>query len=220
MFYDVSMLILTIVGVVGTVVYSYKMSRTRVYPVGGVRLPPGKRLVAPSIAAQSPVLTEPKPEVTPEFVTAHWVGDVKDYFARNEKPRLAASGSETSKRFSYHVIDHPAMSGEFIFLDDVNVLEGVSWQPSGWRSCPNCGFVQKYEKEARCTQCSYALEQPTMVTGGLEIKKASALQSQVSQHSQALQEMDRRIRELEKESVVKKIAEVAREEEKRQNWVQ
>src|SRR5580692_8393471 len=81
--YDVSMLVLTIAGVVGIVVYSYKMSRVRVYPVGIVRTPLGKQFVAPSTAGEVvPVPAEPKPVVTSKFGKSYWAADVdiKDYF--------------------------------------------------------------------------------------------------------------------------------------------
>jgi hypothetical protein len=207
------MLILTLVGVVGTVVYSYKMSRTRVYPVGIARRRRVTRPVAPLMADNSLAVTESKADVASESVNrwAAWA-DANDYVVRYKK---LGSGLETSKDFA-----DSWKNLEYILVDGFDAASvSVSLQGSSW-ICPKCDLVQKYEKEARCGRCSYAPDADANITIGPETTKASALQSQLSQHNQALQDLDKRIRELEKESVVKKIAEVAREEEGRQDWVQ
>lgn len=205
MLYNVFMLVLTIVGVVGIVVYSYKMSRTPVYPVGIVRKPQETRPVVPSMAEKSLVVTEPKPVVTHELETSYWRDDMYYFLAKPEMTKLSHQDLEPNN---------------ILFVDDVPESVWSDMSGGGWWTCPNCKSVQKYEKEARCVQCSFALGPDTNVIIGLETTKESALHSQLSQHHQALREMDKRIRELEKESVAKKIAEVAREEEKRQDWLQ
>jgi len=194
------MLVLTIVGVVGVVVYSYKMSRTRVYPVGIVRKPPETRPVAPSTV----MVPESKPSVTSELVASYW-GNDRYYFV--DKPEMTT--------LSHQDLDPK----NILFLDDVVESVWTSMSGGGWWTCPKCKLVQKYEKDARCAKCSSALDADTNVTVGLETTKASALQDQLSQQYQALQAMDTRIRELEKESITKKTAEIVREEEKRRDWV-
>jgi hypothetical protein len=221
--YNVSMLVLTIVGVVGIAVYSYKMSRTPVYPVGIVRKPRVTRPVALPLADKAPsVVIPPKQEITPDFVNSQWAA-LDNYLVRAsaEKPGVDATG----KFGTYQVKHHALENAKYVFFDDADdvlLTTGSVWNQydlSSW-SCPRCGLLQKYEKEARCAQCSYVPDRLANVTVSLESTKASALQTQVSQHDQTLQDLDKRIRELEKESVVKKIAEVARKEEKRQDWVQ
>lgn len=203
------MLVLTIVGVTGIIVYSYKMSRSRVYPVGIVRRP----LVAPS-KAYSGVLIEHKPGDVPEFSNSSFVEDtfIWNNFSNEELSAGSAqlSQSQTAKLFyvaQHHSHDH---------------LMSVTGSLPSWGKCPHCGVIQKYEKEMRCARCGQVPDFDRSGTGdlGLEATKATALQSQLSQQGQALRDLDNRIRQLEKDSVVKKIAEVAGEKEGRRDWVQ
>jgi hypothetical protein len=212
------MLFLTIVGVVGIVVYSYKMSRTPVYPVGIVRKPPETQPIAPStVVGKASVVTEPKPDVVPElkFGLLHGDLDFEDYIVRDLKKR-----GLKAQKIAQTVGQAKDLGDLILCIDDVPISVWTDMSGGGWWTCPNCKLVQKYEKEARCASCSFALDADTNVTMGVETTKASALQDQLSQQHQALQDMDKRIRELEKESITKKTAEIMREEEKRQDWVQ
>ena len=188
-----------IIGVTGIVGYSYKMSRSRVYPVGIVRRSAIRIDETSGRRSDSDVL---------EFWSATAANnaiatDYMEYLSRKARTRKRHRTVEEVKsmrsRLGVTVWDYG--------------VEGISLKATGtqlWR-CPNCGIAQPREKDLRCVRCAYVPE-PVAAKGignpeELGAKEPSSLQTQVAQYGRALQDFEERIRKLERDSVVQKIDE-------------
>jgi predicted RNA-binding Zn-ribbon protein involved in translation (DUF1610 family) len=198
--YNLSMLVLTVVGAAGILVYSYKMSRSRVYPVGLVHKPPVRQSPPLAVAEQETAAAEARP-IEALATSGSWgVGKEGSLFTEFE---ILASNIGRSNI----VLADPTLAK----LTNVNIALSSYWQ------CPKCGSLQRDEtqagKEMRCERCAFAV-----ATGGgrTQVTKAAPLESQVAQHDRTLRDFEERIRKLEKDSVVQKIQEVARETAERQ----
>lgn len=205
MLYDVSILIMTLVGVVGVVTYSIKMSRARAYPVGIVR---ADRTAALAQLAQrlEPVAT------TTDMVDAE--SPLKSIDDDMAKYVLGATAAYAHAKIARGRM--PLKSYRHAVEDAV---DSNFYRPS-W-ICPKCGQVQD-RKSDRCGRCAFAPKPTAFFETELADEAPSLdVESKLAQHDTVLQEMENRIRRLEKESVVQSMAEVHRQAgEKQRDRVQ
>jgi len=188
-------------------VYSYKMSRTRVYPVGIVRKPATRSVEAA--------------EVIPDFIIANAVAAALDGISQQP----SYTGNTLYDKEREHIIrilrqKRVAMSGSLgstaqLALKRTIASHSAHRRPDLWLwCCPKCNTVQSPEKDLHCIKCAYTPRSDTAKeTGnpperGVEETRMSPLYTQVAQHGRTLHDFEERIRKLEKTSVVQRIYEL------------
>lgn len=202
MLYDVFVVSFMTLGIAGLAFYSYRISRSRVYPVGIVR--DGRASAA---------------KAAHTFVPTRAQSLAAEYLILSENMRSQNRGQLPDiDRKRLNLMVHRSLSA---------FNEGTEWVSSSGPSfpryaelsvgygegswyCPKCGLLQKLEKDVRCRRCAYALEsklakQPSKAEEMSSEQGRPEVLNQIAKHGQALQELEKRIRQLEKESVLQGI---------------
>lgn len=206
MIYDVLISCLATTGIAGALVYSYKIAHSLVYPVGIV-----KKMDQPS--RQEPAAIG----LFPASISA-LEREVRNSRLRNaashEKARILSSGEHLVLNRHY----------ELIYRARVAKVRRHTFQgreEKVWR-CDHCGKVQ-FSAGLKCEYCEHAAVPPlakeptkTQRAGGDLIEPGQSLQS----HSAAIQDLERRIRQLELESIKRQQARPEEEDlQIPQDWV-
>jgi hypothetical protein len=188
--YDILISSLTVTGIVGSILYSYKLARSRVYPIGIVRNIPQQLDENGAVAPTEPDFFLNKRQIPSRRVH---VSRVKFY----------GGGPAT-------VVTHYQVKALHRELHDAPLAAEASQENIFW-SCEKCGFLQGTSKDKyQCRHCGnhsspLSLRVATVRSGRPVNARLTEIGQSVDAHSQVLEDLEKRIRQLELDTIKKQV---------------